>query len=308
MSHFTVLVIGDDPEAQLAPYNENIEVPPYIDGELTDVDKQRFIDYYTDLTNTEKDKRKSKSNMSAKALRANLGRSFEDLYQEYGEQWNSRRWKLDEKDGKWYEWSTYSPCSKWDWYELGGRWSGYFKVKKNGHGTLGQPGIFDNKPTPGYVDQLRYGDVDWEGMREDATHQALEVFGRVKDAIAGLPMPENWSTFRERYPEDIDRARKEYHAQPAVKALEKAELSPLIHCPVDRFCNFDEMKFIEKVRRECIEPFAVVKDGTWYESAKMGFWAMTRDEKPQEEWTETVNKLLDSCTPDTLLSLFDCHI
>ena len=29
MSHFTVLVIGDDVEGQLAPYDEEIQVDPY---------------------------------------------------------------------------------------------------------------------------------------------------------------------------------------------------------------------------------------------------------------------------------------
>lgn len=30
MAHFTVMVIGDNPEEQLAKFNENLEVPPYI--------------------------------------------------------------------------------------------------------------------------------------------------------------------------------------------------------------------------------------------------------------------------------------
>lgn len=31
MSHFSVLVIGDDVDEQLAPYNENTKVEPYVE-------------------------------------------------------------------------------------------------------------------------------------------------------------------------------------------------------------------------------------------------------------------------------------
>jgi len=30
MSHFTVLITGDDIEAQMAPFDENLEVPRYL--------------------------------------------------------------------------------------------------------------------------------------------------------------------------------------------------------------------------------------------------------------------------------------
>ena len=37
------------------------------------------------------------------------------------------RWGLDEEGV--YRLTTYNPNSKWDWYEVGGRWTGYFKLK-----------------------------------------------------------------------------------------------------------------------------------------------------------------------------------
>lgn len=45
MSHFTALVIGDDVDAQLAPYDENLETAPrreYLDGE----DTARIAEHY----------------------------------------------------------------------------------------------------------------------------------------------------------------------------------------------------------------------------------------------------------------------
>jgi len=39
MSHFTVMVIGDNIEEQLDPFNENIEVDEYEQGEVFDEEK-----------------------------------------------------------------------------------------------------------------------------------------------------------------------------------------------------------------------------------------------------------------------------
>lgn len=42
MSHFTVMVIGDDPEGQLAPFDENESVEEYCTGEVSEDDKQQM--------------------------------------------------------------------------------------------------------------------------------------------------------------------------------------------------------------------------------------------------------------------------
>lgn len=45
MSHFTCLVIGNNPEDQLAPYDENIEVAPQVSGDVTEEEKQSMNDH-----------------------------------------------------------------------------------------------------------------------------------------------------------------------------------------------------------------------------------------------------------------------
>lgn len=46
MSHFAVMVIGENIEEQLEKYSEHIEVPEYVVGEVTEEDKKSFIKYY----------------------------------------------------------------------------------------------------------------------------------------------------------------------------------------------------------------------------------------------------------------------
>jgi hypothetical protein len=121
MSHFTVLVIGNEPEELLEPFSEHIEVPKT--SEVSEDEKQSFIETYTivkpDRSYGIKDEAEAEKN---KLL------SFDELYDQYGEDWNDSAWKKD-TNGIWCEFSTYNPNSKWDWYLLGGRWSGFFKVK-----------------------------------------------------------------------------------------------------------------------------------------------------------------------------------
>lgn len=114
MSHFTVLVIGDNPEEQLEPFSEELRVPIYKVGEVSDEERDSFIKYYykkSDLFSGETDE----------DIPLNW-EVFEKLYQDEGSTWNSNAYKKDKKK-VWCEYSTYNPKSKWDWYVLGGRWS-----------------------------------------------------------------------------------------------------------------------------------------------------------------------------------------
>lgn len=54
--------------------------------------------------------------------------------------------------------------------------------------------------------------------------------------------------------------------------------------------------------------FAVVKDGKWYERGKMGWWAVVIDEKDAEQWAFQFQTLVQSLPPQTLLTVVDCHI
>lgn len=83
------MVIGDDPEGQLAPFDENEQVEEYCTGEVSEEDKQQMLEYY---------KREHKSRF----------RNFENCYKRYGKDWNGNRWRKDEY-GIWCEFSTYNP-------------------------------------------------------------------------------------------------------------------------------------------------------------------------------------------------------
>lgn len=132
MSHFTVAVFcktksKDHLEKLLAPFDEGISVPHYISKqELIDVEK-KHIEAYRDNRYAEylKDPQKYIAACTNEGHIKYISEEFpkkllwtdEQLYQEaikYEEPENIMG------DGSVY--SEYNPNSKWDWYEIGGRW------------------------------------------------------------------------------------------------------------------------------------------------------------------------------------------
>jgi hypothetical protein len=291
MSHFTVLVIGDNPEDQLAPYDENIEVDDYVQDIVTEEEKQRFLNFYVG------DKKELSSDIT-----------FEDAYDLKGEDWNGMGWQKD-SDGNWYKHSTYNPNSKWDWYSLGGRWSGYLRLKNGANGEIGRPGVFDNVPESGWVDRALKCDVDFEFARSRAAEEAAKRYDNFYAIVGDRPVP-IWDEIREKYSQkDIDLARKEYSENQVVIDLGNSEefKNYFLFNDTTEFVE-SRADYIQHERNSAISTFAIVKDGKWYEKGEMGWWAMVSNEKDQDEWNREFSELLDSLPDDTLLSVFDCHI
>lgn len=64
--------------------------------------------------------------------------------------------------------------------------------------------------------------------------------------------------------------------------------------------------------QECTQidtPFCFIDlDGNWHESAKMGWWGMTSDDKDEDVWENEFREYLSSVPKDTVLTVIDFHI
>ena len=131
MSHFTVAVFhrpDQDIETLLAPYDENIQVEPYV--QFT---RQQAIDYA-------RQHYKSMADASDEACYAYIAEDYKT-------------------DAEGNLLSTYNPRSKWDWWSEGGRWGGMLRTAA---GELNSARIADIDFTPDaqkYEAALRYWDV-----------------------------------------------------------------------------------------------------------------------------------------------------
>lgn len=295
MSHFTVMVFGYDAESQLAPYDENIQTAPRDKGEISEEDKQSMIDFYKKEEN------------------GGLDLPFDELYKLKGDDWDGNK-MVQHEDGTWHEYSTYNPDSKWDWYQLGGRWSGYLKLKEGANGENGERS-WSNEHEPvkeGYTDSARKMDIDIEGMKDEDGKKAGEKWDKANEILKDLPVNESWETVRRRHTKDdtdysqVAAARAEYGAQPRVEAFKKSDEFGFFSSPED--FNMSREQYVENARNRAISTFAVVKDGVWYEKGQMGWWGMACNEKDQDEWNKQVAALLDSVPDETIVSIYDCHI
>lgn len=88
--------------------------------------------------------------------------------------------------------STYNPKSKWDWYEIGGRWKGLLILKNEKKGLRGTPGS-TTEMTEGY-DGAFVSDVDFAAMKRRDTAN----LPRYEDAMKNSFIKEAY--MRERFP------------------------------------------------------------------------------------------------------------
>lgn len=311
MSHFVVLVIGDNVDQQLAPFNEQSEDgDPYVTLEFHDQTDEFRKEY--DEKSVEIIKRPDGSWVFAHAATdddraaqiAPVSVKFSELYSTFEE--FCREWHRSEPNEQSRYGYAYNPKAKWDWYVVGGRWSGYFKAKPGVIGKVGESGIFGNKAEPGMYDQLHRGSIDFEGMRADAAAEASKHYDAYEAAVKGLEVPKPWVEFRTAF-ENIDDARKAFHETPYIAALRTADLLPWFEDPVEVY-DIGREKFVERASSGSFTPYAVLKDGEWYSKGKMGLFGMSSDNVDPDTWNERVWELLRDLPEDTLITAVDCHI
>lgn len=202
----------------------------------------------------------------------------------------------------------YNPKSKWDWYQLGGRWTGFFRLRPGATGSVGQPGVMTPPAGNGLYDSARKADIDWEAMRASHEAGARAEFAAVMEVLTGQPPLMPWSVYRETYSTDINKAREAYRAQPAIAALTAARLYT-IGCPFEAYClgaADPEAAYAAKIGRERTMTFAVLDDEGWHERGRMGWFGAVADER--DDWPETWQRLVDRAADDALFSVYDVHI
>lgn len=391
MSHFTVMVLGSEPEKQLARYEEDtsdlphewlsfnnleeeyrkkyetdtkyiekiyhnwIEIKPNdmdkleqgaTDITITDPMDSTFINldnykYYNVCTRAKGDKRRTtilvtaanklaRDNVIIHAEKAEVAEvpvkdtmSWDEYMTEYC------GYKFDEEQGAYGYWTNEK--AKWDWYQLGGRWNGYFKLKSPDPttGVIGDAGVFGDsrEDFSSRADQTTKGNIDIEAMKAEDAEIARKRYQTVLRCFDGsipkIDIP--WTVFIDDNGPykgvDWDERREKYHAQPALKRLAEVreavsrgdiqvdkEYEHLFHFLELEDYNCSEDEYAQRHAESALATFAIVKDGEWYEKGEMGWWACVSNEMDQGEWNKKVMELFNSLPDDTLVSVFDCHI
>lgn len=182
-------------------------------------------------------------------------------------------------DGKFGYYSNEN--AKWDWYELGGRWTGYFKLKPEAKGKVGNPGLMTEKALVGTADQALKKDIDFDVMYAENLENSIKAYDE----------------FEKAYKENQEDAKKRAYFEFGIQNVGEN---------FEHYVPESREQFLD--RTASIATFAIVKDGKWYEKGKMGWWGFASDEKDPKDWNKEIKSLLDGIPDDTMISLYDCHI
>lgn len=279
MSHFAGLVIltpeyrkNHDLDESLEKYSEEVEVPEYSRGEVSDFEKIKFLEYYLVKQNVKstnvreklylelvEQKKKLPFSGETKEERdrclyytANENKEryielfkefnqchfnrFDELYKLYGKNWNDGAWRINPISGKWEEYSTYNPYSVYDWYTTGGRWSDSMKTK------YGE-----------YVDECLLSDIDWTDFKPEDYEEKEET-----------------NIFGEKY----------HPLKDGVK------------------WHFTKSNV----------PYCLFVDGEHISKGEMGWFGYSDDKMTEEEWAEKFFEVINRLPEDSSVTLVDFHI
>lgn len=213
MSHFIGLCFGDNWENDLEQYYEGLEVEAYIrytkEEAIEKAKGYHTSNYEYALKQLESDTI-TPENLAHYTKIVNAGCSLTD--QDAWKQIQDWGYQIDDEGNLL---TTYNPDSKWDWYSIGGRWSGFLPLKEK-----------DKDGNPLESNEAYFHEIDWEYL------------------------------FEYKYPP---------------------------------FCF-------------------VTEDGEWIEKGEMGWWGVSFNEQPEDDWNTQFKKYLDTVDSDCLVTVIDFHI
>ncbi|NJO50840.1 MAG: hypothetical protein HC840_16885 [Leptolyngbyaceae cyanobacterium RM2_2_4] len=268
MSHFAVLVIGSNIDEQLAPYHE-FECTGQNDEYVQNVD---ITDEVLAQMEESEESDKLKDALSYYGLENRVVSDESDAEID-GEDAKHKYGFAVVKNGKLIKAvNRTNPNRKWDWYQVGGRWSGLLKLKpefaKNKFPQGDKSWTNSNEADiEGYVDSAPVGQVDFKAMREEAIARREKYWAEAEAETKDTAM----RYFR--YGIQKDDTKESY---------------------VNRGANFSL--------------YALVKDSKWFAKGEMGWFGMSSDDMTDEQWQEEFTKLLNDLPPETIITVVDCHI
>lgn len=189
--------------------------------------------------------------------------------------------------------STYNTESKWDWWTVGGRWTGLFsdydptKDPANLEVCTLCCGTGDRDDWVYYTDQ--------EGKRLDAWQNGQHI-KQLRDDFDELTR-----CFKDDWSEKCNGCNACYG--------KGQKLAFSFKCSdTDIFTAKHALDWLENNSNS--QTFAILdKNGEWHEKGSMGWWAIVADQKEEDAWdTEYMDVVKKAAEDDSYFVLVDCHI
>lgn len=281
MSHYTVAVITDDPKKLsviMEPFCEGKEVPRYISKTAEQL-QQEYNEYkQTIRTQAALD---AGDNQDIKETVDRAASILVSVNNFGNDTWTTKdffKWYNDNEDSDFDEegnvYSTYNPQSKWDWYEIGGRWAKSLLLKNGKR-----------------VDQAKIKDVYFHGhseMPKDNTDPISIIRGNQNPIVKYID-------------EATESCGNEWD-----KIIEgKGFYNPAYY--------LEKYKTKDNYVKQSLtfSTYAVLTaDGQWHAPGEMG-WFGCSSETPEEGNTfvdQYYESFIKDANPEHYIIIVDCHI
>lgn len=225
-----------------------------------------------------------------------------------------------------------NPRGHWDWYQIGGRWAGFFPLKPGAKRVVGGGGSFDNKPREGKGDVVRLSDIDFATAEAETFARAEQFWGKYQEWLArpetgvGFDSARSWAmdvglVNVVQGPVDIkpadrfDLLGKSEEEGPAKVVV---PWSTFISNPEDNRVTWNdvclvptrEVFFRDYLHRfSVISTFAFLDDQGWHAPGEMGWFGADHSEEESKDAfkRQFVERFLLTSKPDDTLVMVDCH-
>lgn len=195
------------------------------------------------------------------------------------------------ENGRWGYW--HNPNAKWDWWAVGGRWSGSMLAKQD-------------------LEDALYPREHSDDLKSLGDYRPID--GAFKKDIAFMKMLEL---------EKESAAVRFFKLEKAFEQNDTSDLGPLTVIKEDGIYSWGDLAYQagetldEFLHRKGLDedstggfyPYAVVDlEGDWHSEGDMGWFGLSSNDKPETDWHTEVQQFIDSLDDDDYLICVDCHI
>lgn len=218
----------------------------------------------------------------------------------------------------------HNPNAEWDWYSVGGRWTGTLRLKVEyiGLGESGEPGLdTPANDNPLFADVAQVGQVDWKYIRDDYLEKDMRQWNDYQEARKQASeaqideIPQGVINRANEIFGDTGKRGEYWRGRfPTLEAMTRNMYTDYLMREKGYFLDGDDtekLELSEAEYRAAKEDRAITwafidLEGKWNEKADMGWWGMHGEEKP--DYDKAFWKFIYSLPPEQNIYVVDCHI
>jgi hypothetical protein len=212
-------------------------------------------------------------------------KSFSDYLETLG-------YEYDKEEGEHGYWSN--PNSRWDWYQIGGRWPYRFLVKESAPSIKGELSWAADKQQPkapeGYhwVAGAKKRYIEWDVMKSLYIEGETAMFALMEEWFKSKIAPEGYPS----------------------KALKESSIEDpygVFYIEGETLNDYLARKGVPLEGKLIPYTYAFVQNEEWHSQDEMGCWCAEKDISEALAWRQKVQEYIDSVPDDDFLVSVDCH-